>query len=52
MYAAAPPSISLVFNLRYPSQQNLVVMDASKNEYRIKRRPAERLRATDRAVRG
>ena len=40
-----------MFNPRYLSHQNLVVMDAAKKEYRIKQ-PLERLRTTDRAVRG
>ena len=52
MHAAAPPSIALgMFNPWYLSHQNLVVMDAAKKEYRIKH-ALERLRATDRAVRG
>ena len=45
--AAAPRAGT--FDPQHLSQQDLVVMDAQKKEYRIERQPSERLWAADRA---
>jgi hypothetical protein len=51
-FAALNPSYALragTLDPQHLSQQDLVVMDAQKKEYRIERQPSERLWAADRA---
>jgi hypothetical protein len=50
--AAAPPSTALEYSTRGTRYSRTLLSWMTKKEYRIEQQPSERLRATDRAVRG